>query len=117
MGAVSALSPVLRSGEGNRLFFWCPGCDEAHGIVHGGGGWTWDGNVERPTFSPSVLVTGVRRITDEEYERLRAGEKIEPEPERCHSFVRDGHIQFLGDCTHKLAGQTVPLPEWPQAQS
>ena len=30
----------------------------------------------------------------------------------CHSFVTDGRIQFLGDCTHKLAGQTVDLPDW-----
>jgi len=30
----------------------------------------------------------------------------------CHSFVTDGQIQFLGDCTHKLAGRTVPLPAW-----
>jgi hypothetical protein len=29
----------------------------------------------------------------------------------CHSFVTDGKIQFLGDCTHALAGQTVELPE------
>ncbi len=29
----------------------------------------------------------------------------------CHSFVRDGRIEFLGDCTHKLAGQTIELPE------
>ncbi|MGC4033677.1 MAG: hypothetical protein QM754_18485 [Tepidisphaeraceae bacterium] len=28
---------------------------------------------------------------------------------RCHSFVRDGQIEFLGDCTHELAGKTVPL--------
>src|SRR5436309_254590 len=27
----------------------------------------------------------------------------------CHSFVRDGLIEFLGDCTHPLAGRTVPL--------
>ena len=33
----------------------------------------------------------------------------------CHSFVTDGRIQFLGDCTHKLAGQTVNIPEWPYA--
>ncbi len=32
--------------------------------------------------------------------------------EVCHSFVTDGQIQFLGDCTHKLAGQTVPLSAW-----
>jgi len=30
----------------------------------------------------------------------------------CHSFVTDGRIQFLGDCTHTLAGQTVDLPDW-----
>jgi hypothetical protein len=23
-------------------------------------------------------------------------------------------IEFLGDCTHSLAGQTVPLPEMPE---
>jgi hypothetical protein len=28
----------------------------------------------------------------------------------CHCFIRDGQIQFLLDCTHALAGQTVPLP-------
>jgi hypothetical protein len=33
----------------------------------------------------------------------------------CHSFVRDGQIQFLGDCTHALKGQTVERPEWPHA--
>ncbi|WP_241754456.1 hypothetical protein [Cupriavidus basilensis] len=32
----------------------------------------------------------------------------------CHSFVTDGRIQFLGDCTHALAGQTVPLAEFPE---
>ena len=31
----------------------------------------------------------------------------------CHTFVTDGRIQFLGDCTHALAGQTVDLPDWP----
>lgn len=33
--------------------------------------------------------------------------------EVCHSFVRAGKIEFLGDCTHALKGQTVPLPDWP----
>lgn len=33
----------------------------------------------------------------------------------CHSFIRDGHWQFLADSAHKLAGQTVPMvpvPDW-----
>jgi hypothetical protein len=28
--------------------------------------------------------------------------------------VRAGQIEFLGDCTHALKGQTVALPDWPQ---
>ncbi len=31
---------------------------------------------------------------------------------RCHSFVKDGKIQYLKDCWHKLAGQTVDLPDF-----
>ena len=34
----------------------------------------------------------------------------------CHSFVTNGRIQYLGDCTHKLAGQTVDLPDWEDEQ-
>lgn len=30
---------------------------------------------------------------------------------RCHSFITDGKIQYLSDCFHELAGQTVDLPE------
>jgi hypothetical protein len=28
---------------------------------------------------------------------------------RCHSFVREGKIEFLNDCTHEHAGQTLDL--------
>ena len=34
----------------------------------------------------------------------------------CHSFIRDGRIQFLGDCTHHLAGQTVDLPDFTEEE-
>ena len=30
---------------------------------------------------------------------------------RGHSYVTDGRIQYLSDCTHPLAGQTVDLPD------
>lgn len=99
---MSALSSILRLAVGNRLHFWCPGCNGAHGIQFGEGPsprWVWNGNAEKPTFTPSVLV------------RRNFGE--DQHPEVCHSFVIDGQIQFLGDCTHALAGQTVPIPEWP----
>lgn len=36
-----------------------------------------------------------------------------PVEKRCHSWVTEGRIEFLADCTHSMAGQTVDLPaEW-----
>lgn len=99
------LSKKLRNVEGGGLVFWCPGCDGAHQIRHGDGPgprWGWNGDAERPTFTPSVLVR---------YDGADAGRDGAP-PAVCHSFVTDGQIQFLGDCTHALAGQTVDLGDW-----
>lgn len=107
---------VLRELGDGRVGFWCPGCKEMHqvrvradGQHHPGSTWGFNLNFEKPTFTPSVLVRGKRRITDDEYDRIRAGEKLQIPDQVCHSFVTDGQIQFLGDCTHEQAGQTVPL--------
>jgi hypothetical protein len=74
---------------------------------------TWDFNndVDKPTFNPSLLVRGVVPLTDEEYEKVMAGHKHTPVPFICHSFIREGKIQFLGDCTHHLKNQTVDLDD------
>lgn len=105
---MGALSKKLRSAEGGRLLFWCPGCDGAHMIRvredgrNEGGAWGYNGNADSPTFTPSVLVT---------YNGPDAG--IDGAPYAvCHSFVTDGRIQFLSDCTHPMAGQTVDLPDF-----
>lgn len=93
-----AAKGVLRTGAGGRLFFHCPGCDIKHAVTVGEGPgprWGFNGDYERPTFSPSVMV------------RYPWGNP--PVETICHSFVTDGQIQFLNDCTHSLAGQTVPL--------
>lgn len=103
---------VLRTMDDCLVAFWCPGCNELHMInidTSDRPAWSFDGNYDAPTFSPSVLVTGVRRPTDDELDRIMAGEKIEMPKRICHSFVRAGHIQFLNDCTHTLAGKTVPM--------
>ena len=100
------MKPVIKQNE-EMLRFNCPGCNTFHAIQHGaedGPNWSWNGSLEKPTFSPSVLVT---------YEGKDAGKDGAP-PAVCHSFVIDGCIQFLNDCTHRLAGQTVDLPEWPE---
>ncbi|MDE3784891.1 ammonia monooxygenase [Sinorhizobium meliloti] len=105
---MAALSRKLRSVEGGRLMFWCPGCDVAHQVGVGAGPgprWGYNGNPEAPTFTPSVLVT---------YDGADAGKDGAP-PAICHSFVTDGRIQFLSDCTHPLAGRTVDIPDWEEA--
>jgi hypothetical protein len=121
---MGALSPILRIAKNERLHWWCPGCDEAHGIHYGTAGgptWTWDGSVDKPTFSPSVLVQG-SKFTEKgqaDYDAWKAAgfpkhdDKFESIATVCHSFVKDGKMQFLGDCTHQLANQTVDIPVWP----
>lgn len=88
--------------------FMCPGCHEYHMPDNS---WQFNGDLDKPTFSPSVLVKGTKNISDKEAKRILSGEQIEPLNFVCHSFVHDGKIQFLGDCTHALAGKTVDLPD------
>lgn len=102
---------VLRkvtNGDGTPYGFRfdCPGCKEPHVIpTYGPKAWGFDGNEESPTFTPSILITrkGIDYPT--------ADHPGTPVIEICHSFIRAGRWEFLGDCTHKLAGQTVPMIE------
>lgn len=111
------LSPILRAAQhGKALQFWCPGCDDDHQVMIDDGtrGWTWNGDVNAPTFNPSVLIECLKTERDAEGRWngnwvLKNGKGVEM---RCHSFVRDGKIEFLPDCTHELAGQTLPLELW-----
>lgn len=112
------LKGLFRTIEGGRLMFWCPGCDGAHAVTIGQGPgprWDFNGDYGKPTFTPSILVQGTQPITDDKHARIMRGEHVEPRPFVCHSFVRDGQIQFLSDCTHELAGQTVPLKPFDEA--
>jgi hypothetical protein len=121
---MGALGRKLRSLEGGRIAFWCPGCKEAHQIkvqVDGKAGpvWSWNQCTDVPTFEPSINVTGYERLTDEQHQALMEGSatNFEPKPLVCHTFVRNGRIQFLGDCTHALAGKTVLLPDYPSTEA
>jgi len=95
---------VVEPTPGNTYVqFRCPGCQRPHKVqIEGHGAWGWNGDITRPTFTPSVLVT---------YDGADAGTDGAP-PKTCHSYVTDGLIRFLGDSTHALAGQVVDLPEW-----
>jgi len=76
-------------------YFFCPGCNSHHSI---GTTWTFNGNQEMPTITPSLLT----RYT-------KTGEKTPYKV--CHLFVTDGKIKYLGDSTHKLSGQTIDMVE------
>jgi hypothetical protein len=94
------MSKVELWDDGATVVFDCPGCGTTHALrvrtpTAGRPSWEFNGSVDKPTLQPSILATtswkGVQQV--------------------CHSFVTDGRIQFLSDCTHELAGQTVDLQE------
>lgn len=79
-------------------YFYCPGCKCVHHIAIaendcGFPVWKCNGDMENPTVEPSVKVEyhGADKDTV------------------CHSFVRDGKIQYLSDYTHNMAGKTVDM--------
>jgi hypothetical protein len=87
------------------------------GKREGTGCWTWNGSTDAPTLRPSVLTNGTYRLTDEEHATLMAGDKVEPRRFRCHSWINDGVVQFLDDCSHELANTSVPLLDVPPDES
>lgn len=99
----SKLITVLDHGKVyTALFFVCPGCATlGHTGLHllpvnttnKTPSWDWDGNLEAPTISPSILTAK------------------DDDAMRCHSFLRNGIFEFLGDCAHKFANQKVPMPD------
>lgn len=116
MGQISRC--LRRTSDGYS--FWCPGCREMHQVWTDRAErpcWTFDGNVEHPTFTPSLLITG--KQIEQDAQGNWTGEWIKgPDGKAldhvCHSFVTAGRLLFLADCTHVLKGQTVDLPDLPQ---
>lgn len=85
---------------------FCPACDNAHYLDKR---WTFNDNLEKPTFSPSLLLRGKVMPTDEECDRILNGETVELADLVCHSFITDGKIQYLSDCSHSSKNMTIEL--------
>lgn len=108
MGQVS--SKLRRSTDGYT--WYCPACDEPHPLPDG---WSFDGNLEQPTFSPSFRHSGKQRII---VNGLWTGEWLRNDNNEaldwvCHYIVTAGQVAYCGDCTHAMAGQTIPMPPLP----
>jgi hypothetical protein len=120
-----AILRKVEKREGSRdpdFTFFCPGCKCGHALWtternHGNGAiWAFNGDMEKPTFSPSLLIRSHQwtpPVTGENYEEFKRKPLTQTKVETvCHSFVRDGRIEFLSDCTHELRGQTVPMVDF-----
>lgn len=81
---------VQRNENDPEYVFFCPGCQYGHWFKTTGDSprWSFNQDLEKPTVEPSILVRGTFI---------------------CHSFVRNGAIEFLSDSSHALAGKTVNL--------
>lgn len=136
---------IVDMSHGDRrwqaVWTWCPGCESLHPFNLAPGDsrgvyWQWDGDLERPTFSPSMLVHWSVHLCAGEHGpvpcpnpdscgqpghmildgdvRAHGTPHTRAEPfGHCHSFLRAGRWEFLSDSAHALAGQTVdmvPLP-------
>jgi hypothetical protein len=109
---MSQVSPYLRRGEGFYAH-WCPGCEEMHALYDT---WTFNGNVDKPSFSPSFKHGGVKRQMANakwtgDWIRDAQGH---PVPFVCHYILTDGILHFCNDSTHPLTGKSVALPELPK---
>jgi len=107
----------------------CLGCDNEHAInvdptvVHRNEDgsvtphpcWTFNGDLDRPTFSPSLLVRSGKYANPEWYAKLTSQERrdfADRISNVCHSYIVNGQIQYLHDCTHKYVNQTIELPDY-----
>lgn len=115
------IRPVERKDgdPGLDRIFWCPACRCDHGVStrEPGPVWTITGPPESPTIDPSVKVSGYE-MNAEGYAMIARGEKP-PKGERypgaewcCHSVITAGQIHYELDCTHSMAGQTVPMVDF-----
>lgn len=93
------ITPIKRNGTIVGYLFWCPGCQAYHRFQVAPAGppaWDFNGDMDNPTFSPSL---GIEPKKDGGFD--------------CHLLLRNGELQFLNDCKHSLAGNTVQLPDLP----
>jgi hypothetical protein len=109
--------PHTQQGTLVGYYIWCQGCKCAHYFPVETNlpnvtspkptkpTWTFKGNLERPTFTPSL-----RHFY---HKPASHGEQAGQEVTTCHIVVTDGRIQFCNDCPFALKGQTLDLEEIP----
>lgn len=116
--------PRKKDGIIIGCYIWCQGCRHVHFFpinlayyntfpnpekITKKPVWIFNGDFERPTFTPSLRQYYNRPESHGE----RAGEEVTT----CHNIVTDGKIQFCSDSQHDLKNQTLDLQEIPSDYS
>jgi len=87
-------------GEVRSVWTWCPGCDRLHPFRLAPGDergvfWEWDGNLERPTFSPSLLVYSSVHLCEGEHDPIVCEDYETCElPNHALGAVVDGQVRW-----------------------
>lgn len=112
---VEKLSPVLwrkrRKVKPEMAYYlhWCQGCGHCHTYPTGGisdrANWNFNGNIESPSFTPSMHIFIPAMMLDGEQR---------PQRTICHYYVTDGNIAYQMDSDHEFRGQTLPLQPIPE---
>lgn len=106
--------PKIKDYKEGRFAFYCPGCKREHiyfvNSPHWGKdskGWEFNGDFTTPTFSPSLLnrwgkYADPKFVEDPEFPKSSG---------QCHLFIRNGKIEYCGDCTHEFSGKVIDMVE------
>lgn len=114
------MAKIKDYGEG-RYGFYCPGCQHEHIYyvnsphwTKDSQGWTFNGDFNNPTFSPSLLITWGRYADPnwQEPDDIAPGQPSSWSGQ-CHLFVQNGVINYCSDCTHEYnCRQGVAMKEY-----
>jgi len=86
-----------------HFYFYCPGCKRLHcyNVNHknsNGALWSFNGDFEVPSFSPSLRYLGY------------------PTGTLCHLFLTNSTLVYCSDNPHDHNGKTIPLPVIPESE-
>ena len=108
---MNQVSQILRRVHGGYSH-WCPACEHMHRLPDG---WTFNGDVNRPTFQPSFKHFGKRIMVENgrwigDWHRGADGQALDG---TCHYIITEGTIQFCPDSWHGRS-DIVVMPVIPQ---
>lgn len=116
------LKPYASSDDGERGYsFWCPACAGRHhyrtqapNFPRPDGTpwpvWSFNGDMERPTFLPSLLIYYDPGHWGDDGKWVVTG----PRKTICHLHLKNGQLEYCNDNPHAMNNLVVPLPDIPQ---